>query len=149
MFQVIVIGDPNVGKTCLSFRYCNGRFPEKTEATIGVDFRERSMTLDDEFIRVSDTRAAFIFDTLENRTLSRYATTWNITFYSNQRCQKNSHDKSPYQLANVIDWEPRVWIFDLVKAKFHLNLDEFWLFLDRVLTKPLFDKYEYACFPKI
>jgi len=52
VFKVIIIGDANVGKTCLSFRFCNGRFPAQTEATIGVDFRERSLVIDDELIRV-------------------------------------------------------------------------------------------------
>lgn len=51
-FKVIIIGDPNVGKTCLSFRFCNGRFPVKTEATIGVDFRERSINMDGELLKV-------------------------------------------------------------------------------------------------
>ena len=45
-YKVIVIGDSGVGKTCLTFRFCNGRFPSSglgsdTEATIGVDFREK------------------------------------------------------------------------------------------------------------
>ena len=30
-----------MGKTCLSFRFCAGRFPMNTEATIGLDFREK------------------------------------------------------------------------------------------------------------
>jgi Ras-related protein Rab-33B len=51
-FKVIIIGDANVGKTCLSFRFCNGRFPVKTEATIGVDFRERSITIDGELLKI-------------------------------------------------------------------------------------------------
>uniref|UniRef100_A0A914GYX0 Uncharacterized protein n=1 Tax=Globodera rostochiensis TaxID=31243 RepID=A0A914GYX0_GLORO len=52
VFKVIIIGDAGVGKTCLSYRFCNGRFPGPTEATIGVDFRERSLVIDDELIRV-------------------------------------------------------------------------------------------------
>ncbi|KAF7639145.1 hypothetical protein Mgra_00001377 [Meloidogyne graminicola] len=52
VFKVIIIGDAGVGKTCLSYRFCNGRFPGPTEATIGVDFRERSIIIDEELIRV-------------------------------------------------------------------------------------------------
>ncbi|KAI1731714.1 ras family domain-containing protein [Ditylenchus destructor] len=52
VFKVIIIGDACVGKTCLSFRFCNGRFPAQTEATIGVDFRERCLVIDNELIRV-------------------------------------------------------------------------------------------------
>ncbi len=49
---MIILGDAGVGKTCLSFRFCNGRFPALTEATIGVDFRERAVVIEDELIRV-------------------------------------------------------------------------------------------------
>lgn len=52
IFKIIVIGDSGVGKTCLTYRFCAGKFPEKTEATIGVDFRERLVQIDDEKIKV-------------------------------------------------------------------------------------------------
>lgn len=52
IFKIIVIGDSNVGKTCITYRFCGGKFPEKTEATIGVDFREKNVTVDDETIKV-------------------------------------------------------------------------------------------------
>lgn len=57
IFKIIVIGDSGVGKTCLTYRFCAGKFPEKTEATIGVDFRERLVEIDGEKIKVctSDT----------------------------------------------------------------------------------------------
>jgi len=34
------------------FRFCAGKFPDKTEATIGVDFRERTLDIDGEMIKV-------------------------------------------------------------------------------------------------
>ncbi|XP_033631983.1 putative Ras-related protein Rab-33 [Asterias rubens] len=52
IFKIIVIGDSNVGKTCLTYRFCGGKFPEKTEATIGVDFREKNVTVDGETIKL-------------------------------------------------------------------------------------------------
>ncbi|XP_034759271.2 ras-related protein Rab-33A isoform X2 [Acipenser ruthenus] len=52
IFKIIVIGDSNVGKTCLSFRFTGGSFPEKTEATIGVDFREKTVEIEGEKIKV-------------------------------------------------------------------------------------------------
>jgi len=55
IFKIIVIGDSNVGKTCLTYRFCSGKFPEKTEATIGVDFREKWVDVGGEFIKVSQT----------------------------------------------------------------------------------------------
>ncbi|KAI0212820.1 Ras-related protein Rab-33B [Lamellibrachia satsuma] len=52
IFKIIVIGDSNVGKTCLTFRFCGGQFPKKVEATIGVDFREKTVEVDDEMIKL-------------------------------------------------------------------------------------------------
>ncbi|GIX98258.1 ras-related protein Rab-33A [Caerostris darwini] len=52
IFKIIVIGDSNVGKTCLTFRFCGGKFPTRTEATIGVDFRERQVVVDGESIKL-------------------------------------------------------------------------------------------------
>ena len=43
VFKVIIIGDSNVGKTCLAHRFCTGKFPNRTEATIGVDFWEKRL----------------------------------------------------------------------------------------------------------
>ena len=40
-YKIIVLGESGVGKTCLSFRFCAGRFPLHSEATIGLDFREK------------------------------------------------------------------------------------------------------------
>ncbi|XP_029451520.1 ras-related protein Rab-33B [Rhinatrema bivittatum] len=52
IFKIIVIGDSNVGKTCLTYRFSAGRFPGITEATIGVDFRERTVDIDCEKIKI-------------------------------------------------------------------------------------------------
>lgn len=52
IFKVIVLGDSNVGKTCLTIRFCGGDFPQKPEATIGVDFRDKDVTVDGESIKV-------------------------------------------------------------------------------------------------
>uniref|UniRef100_A0A1A7WK14 RAB33B, member RAS oncogene family n=1 Tax=Iconisemion striatum TaxID=60296 RepID=A0A1A7WK14_9TELE len=51
-FKIIVIGDSNVGKTCLTHRFCGGTFLNNPEATIGVDFRERTVWLDGERIKM-------------------------------------------------------------------------------------------------
>lgn len=53
VFKIIIIGDSGVGKTCLAHRFSTGKFPEQTEATIGVDFWERRLNLNGAKIRVS------------------------------------------------------------------------------------------------
>lgn len=52
VFKIIVVGDSDVGKTCLTFRFCSGHFPTKTEATIGVDFREKTVIIDEERLKL-------------------------------------------------------------------------------------------------
>lgn len=64
IFKIIVIGDSGVGKTCLTYRFCAGKFPEKTEATIGVDFRERLVEIDDEKIKVCTADSSPCSETL-------------------------------------------------------------------------------------
>jgi len=51
-FKIIVLGESGVGKTCLSFRFCAGKFPLMTEATIGLDFREKIVELDGERLKL-------------------------------------------------------------------------------------------------
>jgi len=51
-FKIIVLGDSGVGKTCLSFRFCAGRFPLTSEATIGLDFREKVIELDGQRLKL-------------------------------------------------------------------------------------------------
>lgn len=52
VFKIIVLGDSGVGKTCLTYRFCEGQFLDKSEATIGVDFRERTIRIQNEDIKV-------------------------------------------------------------------------------------------------
>jgi len=51
-FKIIVLGDSGVGKTCLTFRFCAGRFPLFSEATIGLDFREKIIELDGQRLKL-------------------------------------------------------------------------------------------------
>lgn len=51
-YKIIVVGDSNVGKTSLTYRFCEGKFLANSEATIGVDFRERNVTVEGEDIKV-------------------------------------------------------------------------------------------------
>ncbi|KAK2852363.1 hypothetical protein Q7C36_007564 [Tachysurus vachellii] len=50
--KIIVLGDAGVGKTSLTHLYCTGKFPEKTDSTIGVDFRERLVHVGGDKIKV-------------------------------------------------------------------------------------------------
>lgn len=54
LFKIILIGDSNVGKTCVVHRFKTGQFYEKQQNTIGVDFTVRSMDIDGKKVKVGD-----------------------------------------------------------------------------------------------
>ena len=38
LFKYIIVGDTNVGKSCILLNYTEGRFKEEHDTTIGVEF---------------------------------------------------------------------------------------------------------------
>ncbi|XP_043093445.1 ras-related protein Rab-19-like [Puntigrus tetrazona] len=46
LFKIILIGDSNVGKTCLVQSFKSGLFSEAQQNTIGVDFTVRTLSID-------------------------------------------------------------------------------------------------------
>lgn len=53
LYYPFFLGDSNVGKTCLTLRATAGKFPERTEATVGVDFKEKNIQVGEEMIKVN------------------------------------------------------------------------------------------------
>ncbi|XP_022900043.1 ras-related protein Rab-33B-like [Onthophagus taurus] len=51
-YKVIVLGDAFVGKTTLSYRFCEGKVLSDPESTIGLDYRQRVLNLDGEEIKL-------------------------------------------------------------------------------------------------
>lgn len=55
LFKIILIGDANVGKTCLVRRFTKGYFPPSQGPTIGVDFTIKSVEVDGEEVKVNSS----------------------------------------------------------------------------------------------
>ena len=53
-FKIVIIGDSYSGKTSLAYRLCTGKFYEKLETTIGVDFFQKIVNINDERVKVSE-----------------------------------------------------------------------------------------------
>lgn len=45
LIKILTIGDPEVGKSCLIKRYCEGRFVSRYIPTIGVDYGVKKMNI--------------------------------------------------------------------------------------------------------
>ncbi|XP_037942742.1 ras-related protein Rab-10-like [Teleopsis dalmanni] len=45
-YKVLVLGDSNVGKTCIVHRYCDEKYYETYISTIGIDFKQKLINLD-------------------------------------------------------------------------------------------------------
>ena len=46
VYKVLLLGDSTVGKTCFLLRYCDKTFQENHLSTIGLDYRLKTMTLE-------------------------------------------------------------------------------------------------------
>lgn len=54
LFKIILIGDSNVGKTCVVQNFKSGTFSDKQQNTIGVDFSVRTVEIEGKKVKVSD-----------------------------------------------------------------------------------------------
>eukprot|EP00049_Salpingoeca_infusionum_P009003 m.149229 g.149229 ORF g.149229 m.149229 type:complete len:205 (+) comp14203_c0_seq2:656-1270(+) len=52
LFKLLLIGDSGVGKTCVLFRFSEDAFNSTFIATIGIDFKIRTIELDDQKIKL-------------------------------------------------------------------------------------------------
>ena len=50
--KVIIIGDSGVGKTNLLTKFCDGVFKDSYVATIGVDFKLKTINVDDSKVKL-------------------------------------------------------------------------------------------------
>lgn len=54
LFKIILVGDSNVGKTCVVQSFKSGIFMEKQQNTIGVDFTVRTLDIDGKKVKVGN-----------------------------------------------------------------------------------------------
>ncbi|XP_047244467.1 ras-related protein Rab-19 [Girardinichthys multiradiatus] len=52
LFKIILVGDSDVGKTCMVQRFKSGIFIEKQQNTIGVDFTVRTLNIDGKKVKM-------------------------------------------------------------------------------------------------
>ncbi|KAM4552927.1 ras-related protein Rab-19 [Fundulus diaphanus] len=52
LFKIVLVGDSDVGKTCMVQRFKSGIFIEKQQNTIGVDFTVRTLDIDGKKVKM-------------------------------------------------------------------------------------------------
>lgn len=108
LFKVILIGDSNVGKTCVVQNFKSGVFSEKQQNTIGVDFTVRTLDIEGKRVKMQvwDTAGQERFRTITqsyyrsaHAALIAYDITRRGTFESVQHWIK---EVELYGAANVV-----------------------------------------------
>lgn len=61
LFKIILVGDSDVGKTCVVQSFKSGIFIEKQQNTIGVDFTVRTLDIDGKKVKVGDSYLIFLY----------------------------------------------------------------------------------------
>ena len=52
LFKYIIIGDSNVGKSCLMMQFVEHKFKSFVDPTIGVEFGSKKVTVQDQVIKL-------------------------------------------------------------------------------------------------
>lgn len=104
LFKIVLIGQSNSGKTSLLLRFIEERFEDAYLCTIGVDFKMKTLAVDDKLVKVQvwDTAGQERF-----RSISQ-------AYYRNAHgciavydiCSQESFDGLADQIMNFIDYSP-------------------------------------------
>jgi len=97
LFKIVVVGDHNCGKSCILLRFSENTFRQDHIATLGVDFKLKTIKLGREKIRLE------LWDTAG---LERYRTIYNSYYHS----------------AHGV-----MCVYDLTNEKSFENLENYWL----------------------
>ncbi|KAF3819409.1 hypothetical protein GH733_013559 [Mirounga leonina] len=125
LFKIILIGDSNVGKTCVVQHFKSGVYTETQQNTIGVDFTVRSLEIDGKKMQVWDTAGQERFRTI-TQSYYRSAHAAIIAYDLTRRSTFESvphwiHEIEKYGAANLVImlignkcdlWEKRNVLFE-------------------------------------
>lgn len=108
LFKIILIGDSNVGKTCLVQSFKSGLFSERQQNTIGVDFTVRTLSIDGRRVKMQvwDTAGQERFRTI-TQSYYRSAHGAMITYDISRRDTFDSverwlHELQRFGAANLV-----------------------------------------------
>uniref|UniRef100_A0A182V5X4 Ras-related protein Rab-8A n=1 Tax=Anopheles merus TaxID=30066 RepID=A0A182V5X4_ANOME len=133
-YKVLVLGDSNVGKTCIVHRYCDERYYDTYISTIGIDFKQKLINLDGVPIKLQiwDTAGQERFRTL---TTAYYRGAMGILLMYDVTSLESFNNLS-YWLRNIQEIAEN---FDMpffeVSCKQNINIEDAFLTLARKIRE--------------
>lgn len=114
ILKILIIGDSGTGKTSLSSRYYDRSFTDFYSSTIGIDFRVKTISLNDNHIKLQ------IWDTSGN---DRFKTITSV-YYKNSDGFIILYDVSdPLSFSNVTKWMEDIYKY--TKPQYNLSYENF------------------------
>jgi Ras-related protein Rab-6A len=118
-FKLIVVGDQNTGKSCILNRFANEIFEENYQATIGLDFLNKTVNINGQEIHLVlyDTAGQEKFRSL----IPMYIREAQIILLIYDITSKDSFESIPKWFSDILNVKNDEAIFALVGNKIDLN----------------------------
>ena len=113
--KLIVVGNQGTGKSCILNRFVNETFDENYQATIGLDFQSKNVTIHDQDVRLIlyDTAGQEKFRSL----IPMYIREAQIILLIYDISDKDSFDSIPKWIQEVLDVKNSEAVFALIGNK--------------------------------
>ena len=117
--KLIVVGNQGTGKSCILNRFVNETFDENYQATIGLDFQSKNITIHDQDIRLIlyDTAGQEKFRSL----IPMYIREAQIILLIYDVTDKESFDSMPKWISQIDDVKNSEVVFVLIGNKIDLE----------------------------
>ena len=117
--KLIVVGNQGTGKSCILNRFVNETFEENYQATIGLDFQSKNITIHDQDVRLIlyDTAGQEKFRSL----IPMYIREAQIILLIYDISDRESFDSMPKWLTEVMDVKNSESVFALIGNKIDLE----------------------------
>ena len=118
-FKLIVVGNQGTGKSSILNRFVNETFEENYQATIGLDFQSKNITIHDQDVRliIYDTAGQEKFRSL----IPMYIREAQIILLVYDICDKESFDAIPKWIQEINDVLNREVVFALIGNKLDIE----------------------------
>ena len=117
--KLIVVGNQGTGKSCILNRFVNETFEENYQATIGLDFHSKNVTIHDQDVRLIlyDTAGQEKFRSL----IPMYIREAQIILLIYDISDRESFDSMPKWIQQILDVKNNEVIFVLIGNKIDLE----------------------------